>query len=259
MSGNGRPSRAVDGNVDLRRGTLQGFWFRTLRRFLLGMCHLLLRFRITGEANVPRQGGVIIVGNHLHNVDPVLVSIACPRPIHYMAKSDLFRIPVISWAISKAGAFPVERDRVDRQALRRAQATLEQGIALGIFPEGTRSRSHRIERVHEGVGMFALRAGAPIVPVTITGSEFLPLNGAKTDRSGPRQWRPQVAITFGEPFTLPHKEDGSRMGVAEATDYIMRRVAAMLPEQYRGIYSSSSPASDSAKTSAGTLSDASSS
>ncbi len=252
MSGNGKASRGFDGDVDLRKGTLQGIWFRGVRRILLGLCHLLLRFEITGAENVPREGGAIVVGNHLHNVDPVLVCIACPRPIHYMAKSDLFSIPVISWAISTAGAFPVERDRIDRRALRRAQATLEQGIALGIFPEGTRSRSHHIEQVHEGVGMFALRADAPIVPVAITGSEFLPLNGAKTDRSGPRKWRPRVAITFGEPFTLPRTEPGVRMGVTEATDYIMRRVAAMLPEQYRGIYASSpSPASESTKASSG--------
>lgn len=241
------PSRA-GGEADLRKGTLQGVWFRLTRRILLTLCLLLLRFEVRGIENIPRAGGALIVGNHLHNVDPVLVCIACPRPVHYMAKDDLFRIPVIGPLISFVGAFPVDRDRIDRKALRRAEATLKQGIALGIFPEGTRSRSHRIEKVHAGVGMFALRSDAPIVPVAITGSEHLPLNGAKTDRSGPRQLRPRVQIAFGEPFTLPRRADGTRMSVEEATDEIMSRVASTLPEQYRGIYGSS-PANDSAKAS----------
>lgn len=242
------PSRGFSEDVDLRKGTLQGFGFRLVRLSLMAICRIFFRFKITGVARIPRTGGAIIVSNHLHNLDPVLVCIVCPRPIHYMAKEELFRIPVIGWLISWVGAFPVNRDRMDRQALRRAEATLKQGIALGIFPEGTRSHSHQIERVHSGVGMFALRANVPIVPVSITGSEHLALNGAKTDRTRPRQLRPTVAITFGEPFTLPQREDGARMSVAEATDYIMRQVAAMLPEQYRGIYASS-PANDSAKAS----------
>lgn len=254
--------RAVErgaGDGDLRQGTLQGVWFRLTRRILMLFCRLFLRFEIRGVENIPMTGGALIVGNHLHNLDPVLVCIACPRPIHYMAKDDLFRIPVIGWLIARVGAFPVDRDRMDRKALRRAEATLKQGIALGIFPEGTRSRTHRIEQVHSGVGMFALRSDAPIVPVAITGSEFLALNGAKTDRTGPRQLRPKVRIEFGAPFTLPHREDGARLGVAEATDVIMRRVAAMLPEHYRGIYGSS-PASDSTKAaSSGGAGDSSSS
>lgn len=242
------PAHDGNGEADLRKGTLQGIWFRLTRRILLAICHLLLRFEVSGIDNIPRAGGAIIVGNHLHNLDPVLVCIACPRPIHYMAKDDLFRVPVIGPLIAFVGAFPVDRDRMDRRALRRAEATLKQGIALGIFPEGTRSRTHRIEKVHAGVGMFALRSDAPIVPVAITGSEHLPLNGAKTDRSGTRRLRPTVRIAFGEPFTLPQREDGARMGVAEATDYIMGRVADMLPAQYRGTYGSS-PAKDSAKAS----------
>lgn len=239
-------SSGVKEHVDLRRGTLQGVGFRITRWFLMAICFLFLRFRISGVRKIPRTGGAIIVSNHLHNVDPVLICIACPRPIHYMAKEELFRIPVIGWLITRVGAFPVDRDRMDRRALRRAEATLSQGIALGIFPEGTRSRSHAIERVHEGVGMFALRSRVPIVPVAITGSEFLPFNGAKTDRSGPRRLRPTVAIEFGEPFTLPDHEDGTRLSVAEATDYIMRQVAESLPATYRGIYGSS-PATDSAR------------
>lgn len=248
MTTNGASARDAREGPDLLAGTLQGVWFQLVRRTLLVFCHLMLRFKVTGIAHIPDTGGAIIVANHLHNADPVLVCIACPRPIHYMAKKDLFGVPVIGWAISRVGAFPVDRDHVDRRALRRSEETLKQGLALGIFPEGTRSRSRQIEKVHAGVGMFALRADVPIVPVAITGSEHLPLNGAKTDRSGRRPLRPTVTIAFGEPFTLPRHDDGTRMSVLEATDYIMRRVAAMLPEQYRGIYGSS-PVNDSAKTS----------
>ncbi|MBA2278553.1 MAG: 1-acyl-sn-glycerol-3-phosphate acyltransferase [Chloroflexia bacterium] len=221
---------------DLSRGTLRGVPFRALRAVLLLLCRLLLGMKVEGLANVPATGGVVLVSNHLHNADPVLISIAFPRPLHFMAKKELFGVPVVGWGIRLVGSFPVDRGRADRTAIRRAQATLEQGIALGIFPEGTRSRTRRIARVHTGVGLVALRGNAPILPMAITGSERLPGSGGKAPQRGER--RREVRIVFGEPFTLQAREDGKRMTADEATDLIMRRAAALLPESYRGIYGS---------------------
>jgi 1-acyl-sn-glycerol-3-phosphate acyltransferase len=237
---------------DLGRGTLRGVPFKVVRATLLLLCRVFLGMRIQGLENVPASGGVLVVANHLHNADPVLISIAFPRPLHFMAKKELFAVPVIGWVISRVGSFPVDRGRADRGAIRRAQATLDQGIALGIFPEGTRSRTRRIERVHTGVGMLALRGNAPILPIAITGSERLPGSGAKKQRKDANEPPPPylgVRVVIGETFTLPAGDDGRRLSTDEATDVVMRHVAALLPATYRGIYSEPAPRTDSASSS----------
>lgn len=229
---------------DLSNGTLRGIPFKLLRAVLLFLCRIFLGMRVQGLQNVPSSGGLLVVSNHLHNADPVLISIAFPRPLHFMAKKELFGVPVIGWVISRVGSFPVDRGRADRTAIRRAQATLDQGIALGIFPEGTRSRTRRIERVHTGVGMLALRGNAPILPIAITGSERLPGSGTKKkpkDATEPAPPYLGVRVVIGEVFTLPAGENGKRLSTDEATDAVMRRVAALLPATYRGIYGEPAP------------------
>lgn len=215
-------------------GRLGGRPFRFARAAFTGLFRVLLRFHVEGAERVPREGGVLVVSNHLHNADPLLMCVAFPRPLHYMAKKELMSVPVIGRLIRFAGAFPVDRGRADRQAIQQAGSRLEQGIAVGMFPEGTRSVSRRIERVLPGAGLIALRGNAPIVPAAIWGSERLPFNGAKQvrDHGGGRG----VTIRFGEPFTLEPKADGKRLTSEEAIDEAMRRVADLLPEAYRGIY-----------------------
>lgn len=231
-------TQAGQPNVDLMAGKLRGKGFTLLRAFLLVVCRLLFRMRIDGLDNVPREGGILLVSNHLHNADPVLISVACPRPLHYMAKKELMKVPVIGRFIQFGGAFPVDRGKADRQAIQMATERLRQGIAVGMFPEGTRSVTRRIERVLPGAGLIALMGNAPIVPVAITGSEWLPFNGSKQiDR---RQARPEgrwrVTVTFGEPFTLEPRPDGKRLTSEEAITAAMERVAELLPEHYRGIF-----------------------
>jgi len=225
---------------DLREGTLQGSTFRITRAILLVLARVLLRMRIEGIEHVPRDGGVLIISNHLHNADPLLIAIACPRPVHFMAKRELMTVPIIGRIIRMGGTFPIDRGRADRVAIRRAEATVDQGIALGMFPEGTRSRSRQIERALPGAGMIALRGNAPIVPVAVTGSERLPFNGSKGGgRAARRLSQSGVRIVFGEPFRLPSHIDGKRTRADQAVELAMRRVAGMLPDVYRGIYADS--------------------
>lgn len=224
-------------------GRLRGRAFTIARIVLLALCRVLMRMKIVGIENVPLTGGILVVSNHLHNADPVLVSIACPRPLHYMAKKELMGIPLLGRLIRFGGAFPVDRGKADRQAIVTATEKLDQGIAVGMFPEGTRSVTRQINRVLPGAGLIALRGNAPIVPAAITGSERLPFNGSKQLRPGEsleRGWW-KVTITFGEPFTLEPREDGKRMTSEEAINLAMTRVAELLPESYRGIYGESSP------------------
>lgn len=223
---------------DLMEGTLQGKRFWALRAVLLLLCRVLFRMKIHGLNNIPAEGGVLVVSNHLHNADPVLVSVAMTRPVHYMAKKELMGIPVLGRIIRFGGAFPVDRGKADRQAIIIATEHLNQNIAVGMFPEGTRSVSRKIERVLPGAGLIALRGNAPILPVAITGSERLPFNGAKQMKGRDQHagTRRGVTIRFGEPFMLEPKADGKRMSPEEAINVAMERVAAMLPESYRGIY-----------------------
>ncbi len=229
--------------VDHMAGRMQGVAFNLIRIVLLALCRLIFRMKIEGLNNVPMQGGVLIVSNHLHNADPILISVACPRPIHYMAKKELMGIPVLGRIIRYGGAFPVDRGKADRQAIVQATERLQQGIAVGMFPEGTRSVSRHIERVLPGAGLIALRGDVPILPAAIIGSERLPLNGAKQMHNDQRE-RWKVTVTFGEPFRLEPKPDGKRMSPDEAINLAMTKVAELLPESYRGIYGTESdPAS----------------
>lgn len=225
---------------DVRKGTMSPMTFRILRRVLYGLCKVLFRLDVQGAGNIPKTEGCIIVSNHLHNLDPVLICIACPRPLHYMAKVEVMRVSVLGRFLTWVGAFPINRGKIDRMAIKRAHATLEQNVVLGMFPEGTRSTSMKIEHVLPGAGLLALRDGVQIIPTAITGTERLPFNGIKQHRdrtSMPDPGHKGVRIVFGDPFLIPSEIDGKRTSAAAATDYMMQRVAALLPNEYRGIYS----------------------
>lgn len=226
--------------TDVVTGTIRPRTFRIVRAIVIAVLKLLFRFRIEGEGNVPASGPFILVANHLHNLDPVFTCAASPRPVHYMAKVELFRVPVLRTIISWVGAFPVNRGKMDREAIRRGQAVLKAGYGLGIYPEGTRSLSMKIERALPGAGLFAVKGDVLVVPCAVTGSERLPFNGSKQHRRSedmPDPGHKGVKVTFGAPFTVPPEINGTRTNAESAAHYMMERVAALLPEPYRGIYS----------------------
>jgi 1-acyl-sn-glycerol-3-phosphate acyltransferase len=226
--------------ADLERHTLRGRPRRALRRIVVAVCWLLFRQRLVHVERVPKTGGVLAVANHIHNVDPILINAAFPRPIHFMAKKEAFEVPVLPWILRFTGSFPVDRGRSDRAAIKRALAALEAGIAVGIFPEGTRSPVRALQRAHPGAGMLALAAGVPVIPIAITGTERLPFNGVKAKAAAGLPWPERdhtgVRILFGEPFVVPREIDGRRVSSDEATEIIMREIARLLPPDYRGVY-----------------------
>ncbi len=225
--------------IDVTEGTIRLRTFHIVRRAVIWLLRLLFRLDIKGEGNVPKDGAFILVSNHLHNLDPVFTAASCPRRVHYMAKIELFKVPVIRTIIRWVGAFPINRGKMDREAIRHGQAVLKAGYGLGIFPEGTRSLSMKIERVLPGAGLFAVRGDVMIVPCAVTGSERLPFNGKKQHRRDepmPDPGHKGVRVTFGEPFRIPPEIDGVRTNAESATHYMMSRVAALLPEPYRGVY-----------------------
>jgi 1-acyl-sn-glycerol-3-phosphate acyltransferase len=201
---------------------------RLLTRILLGS-----KFQLRGTANVPASGPVLIVSNHVGAVDPAIIGAWTPRPVWFMAKAELFKG---SWAWLMRGyhAFPVVRHSPDRTALRRAFDLLKQGSAVVLFPEGHRSETARLLRAEPGAGFIARRSGAPLVPIAIRGSQNVLGRGTIIPR------RAQVAMTFGEPFQLPERNrDGSPMDHQQSADYLMTKIAALLPLENQGAYASS--------------------
>lgn len=189
----------------------------------------MTRMRVRGRSNVPASGPLLVVANHLSVADPPLLGAALPRPVTFMAKEELFRLPG-GLLIRALGAIPVRRTRMSVEALRRALRVLRGGGVLGVFPEGKRSRSCHMEPAEFGTAFIALRSSAPVLPVGIFGSENL-------ERLETALRRPSVTITIGEPFSVPKIEGKiTREQLAHATDVIMSRIANTLPPSYRGYY-----------------------
>jgi 1-acyl-sn-glycerol-3-phosphate acyltransferase len=186
---------------------------------------VIARVHLRGRYNIPRRGPYIIAANHLSWIDVPMVPAYLPGKVVYMAKEEAFRSKV-GWLVRFLGAFPVRRGEADRQALRTAEELLKKQKALVIFPEGTRSKTRTLAKAHAGLGMIALRSGAPVVPVAIWGSEDVL-----------KKFGAQVTICYGEPVVFkPKGAKVTREDIEAATEEVMRRIAAMLPERYRGMY-----------------------
>src|SRR5699024_5720209 len=129
----------------------------------------LYRIRVIGKENIPDKGPVIICSNHISNLDPPIVGITAPRDIFFMAKADLFNKRWIGKLLKSIQAFAVKRGGSDRNALRKGLSILKEGHTLGLFPEGTRSKTGEIGEPLAGVGFFAIRSEAVIIPCYVTG------------------------------------------------------------------------------------------
>jgi len=200
--------------------------YHAIRWFAIFVFHITTRLHLRGRYNVPTSGPFIIVSNHLSWTDIPLVPLHLNRKVVYIAKEEYFSSK-LAWLVRFLGAFPVKRGEGDRQALRTGEDQLKKGNILVIFPEGTRSRSRTMAKAHAGLGMIALRTGVPVVPVAIWGSE----NALK-------KLGTPVTISYGKPMLLtPKGAKITREDIDEATDKVMRKIAEMLPPEYRGVYS----------------------
>jgi 1-acyl-sn-glycerol-3-phosphate acyltransferase len=200
-------------------------WFIRLCMFLY-----VRKTTVAGLDNVPKNGGAILVSNHLNNADPCVIPGVSKRRIVTMAKKEMFRWPVISWLFKFIGAFPVDRQGADLGALREAQKVVNDGLLLLMFPEGTRAKDRQLHRGFPGTALVAYRTGAPIIPVAVTGTEHLPWPWVFVRPFiGPR-----ITITFGRAFYPPAAERITTQAAKDATDFIMTRIAELLPESYQG-------------------------
>jgi len=185
--------------------------------------------RIEGVDRIPEHGPLLMVCNHLSNVDPFFFGARVPGTMFCMAKREIFAWnPLIAWLLGGCNCFPVQRGAPDRAALRTSIALLAHGGRLLIFVEGTRARKPGMQAVETGVAFLARRSGAQVQPVAVWGSE----NALGKGRALPR--RATVHLRFGEPFT-PELPAG-RHDDAALAEQIALRIAALLPPPYRGVY-----------------------
>ena len=190
----------------------------------------LIRLEVVGEDNFPEKGPYLLVANHISAYDSGVVFMLVPHHIRGFAAAKHRRHPVYRFLLSLGNPIWVRRGEVDRKALREALATLESGCPMGLSPEGTRARGvYALQPAKTGAAYLATRADVPILPIGITGTE-------KIKNNLPRLRRTDVRVVIGELFRLPESGRVPSSKLEEFTDLIMRRIAALLPEEYRGVY-----------------------
>jgi 1-acyl-sn-glycerol-3-phosphate acyltransferase len=199
-------------------------WTYNFARLIVSLPTILIyRVRQVGIENVPRHGAVILAPNHFSQMDHFFVGVYLRRRICFMAKSQLFGPPVLTYVYKHGGAFPIRRGHRDEEAFKTAAAILGRGDTLLVYAEGGRSRSGELGEPKPGVGRIALESGAPVVPVAIQGS------------AGVRRWKrlrfPRVTVQYGEPISFPVEEAPGRERQLEVATEIFGEVR----ELYSGL------------------------
>ncbi|OZI11757.1 1-acyl-sn-glycerol-3-phosphate acyltransferase [Bacillaceae bacterium SAS-127] len=168
----------------------------------------MYRIEVHGREHFPKDGGVLLCANHIDNLDPPVVGITAPRPVSFMAKEELFNVPILGKVISNLHAFPVKRGGGDREALRKGLNFLKEGKVMGLFPEGTRSKTGEVGKGLAGAGFFALRADVHVVPCAIVGP-YKPFHKLK--------------VVYGPPIDMSELRE-RKASADEVTEIIMNHI-----------------------------------
>lgn len=185
----------------------------TFAHTLLRGLSVVFRMRVYHSERVPLDGPLIVAANHVSYFDPPMLGAALPRPVSYMAKQELFAIPLLGRAIAAVGAYPVDRHGSAGAAIKRSVEVLRAGGAVGIFPEGTRNREGS-GVAQLGVALLASLTHAPVLPVALIGT-------AQMSRLH------QIKVVIGEPLALPSERKATREELAKFTDRVMESIRAL--------------------------------
>ncbi len=194
---------------------------------------LYARIEVRGLENVPAEGPLVIASNHLNDADPGIICTRIRHPIAFMAKVELFHVPLLAQFLRAFGAFPVRRGEADISTLRISNENLKLGRAVCIFPEGTREgATEKLTEALPGAAIIALRNDVPILPIAISGSGRLqmPWMFIRLHR------RLKVTLTIGRPFHLDKPARLNAEAARDGTRQIMEHMAALLPPEHRGYY-----------------------
>lgn len=211
----------------MSQGTL---WYRFSRWVYRVYFRLYHRGEVHHRERLPMDCGVILAGNHVSFLDPPMFGAACRREAFYMARDTLFRNPIANWVLRSWNCVPIKREGGDIGAMRTALRLLEEGKAVLMFPEGTRSKDGQLQEARAGIGMIVARSRATIVPMRIFGADKAMPRGTSIPRPS------KLDITFGEPFQYPFpanmdelKGDALKAVYLDIGREIMRRIAALEP------------------------------
>ena len=202
--------------------TIQRLIYMSSRLLCLGIAKVAFRLRVEGREFIPRSGPAICAANHVSFLDAIIIGVAISRPVHFMAKEELFRFRPFGWLLRQYHAFPVNRRRLDLQAMNRAILLLEQGELLVMFPEGTRGDGIQLRPAKPGIGLIAARTGAPVIPTLHRGAEMVFPRGA---------WFPRphrITVKFGTPLRFAETQgDESQERIVAFSQTVMARIAAL--------------------------------
>jgi 1-acyl-sn-glycerol-3-phosphate acyltransferase len=212
---------------------VRSWFFHPGAAIIGGFCRLFFGLRVEGVERIPRSGAFIVVANHCSNLDPPMLGWATGhqvgRIVHFMAKIEMRGWPVIGWLATQSGVYFVRRGEGDRAAQRFSLEALADGLPIAVFPEGTRSRDGRMRDFKDGAAYLALRSGAPVLPVGISGSHAMFPGRSRVPH------RTRVTIRIGEPISLSAGTSGrvDRDLLATATARLRAAVAELLPPEQR--------------------------
>jgi 1-acyl-sn-glycerol-3-phosphate acyltransferase len=205
--------------------------YRFIKAFFGGPVRFAARIQFKGVENIPKTGPVIVAPNHLTWADPIVLGVALHRPAFYLAKEGVFKNKAMAWFMETMGQIKVERAHgANDPAIDKAVELLDQGLVVGVFPEGTRSRGTTVRRGKTGVARIAAKSGAPIVPVALHTYDLWPREAPL-----PRLGRVPTYVNVGKPlrYDLKPADAEDRDKMREVTDDVLDHVRALLAECQR--------------------------